>query len=46
MGVELADYGEGALDRVFADLSQSARQYEVPDGFAAPMAAHIVTAAK
>jgi ubiquinone/menaquinone biosynthesis C-methylase UbiE len=46
MGVELADYGEGALDRVFADLSQSARQFEGSDGFAAPMAAHIVTAVK
>jgi hypothetical protein len=46
MGVELADYGEGALDRVFADLADSARRYEGPDGFAAPMAAHIVTATK
>jgi ubiquinone/menaquinone biosynthesis C-methylase UbiE len=44
MGVELADYGEGALDRVFADLSQSARQFEGPNGFAAPMSAHIITA--
>ena len=46
MGLELAEYGEGALDRVFADLSRSARQFEGPDGFAAPMAAHIVTAIK
>ena len=46
MGVELADYGEGALDCVFAELSQSGRQYEGPDGFAAPMAAHIVTAVR
>jgi SAM-dependent methyltransferase len=46
MGVELADYGEGALDRVFEKLSQSARRYEGPNGFEAPMSAHIVTAAK
>ncbi len=46
MGVELADYGDGALGRVFADMSLSARQFEGPDGFAAPMAAHIVTATR
>lgn len=46
MGVELADYGEDALDRVFADLTKTARQFEGPDGLAAPMAAHIVTATK
>jgi ubiquinone/menaquinone biosynthesis C-methylase UbiE len=46
MGVELEDYGPGALDRVYDDLSQAARQYEGPDGFEAPMSAHIVTATK
>ena len=46
MGVELEDYGSGALDAVFELLSQSARRYEGPNGFAAPMAAHIVTAVK
>ena len=46
MGVELADYGAGALDSVFDLLSQSARQYEGPRGFRAPMVAHIVTATK
>jgi ubiquinone/menaquinone biosynthesis C-methylase UbiE len=46
MGVELEEYGPGALDRVFDDLVRSARRYEGPDGFAAPMAAHIVTATK
>jgi len=46
MGVELEDYGPGALDRVFEHLRESARRYEGPDGFEAPMAAHIVTATK
>ena len=46
MGVELEDYGPGALDSVFELLSQSARRYEGPNGFEAPMAAHIVTAIK
>ena len=44
MGVELEDYGPGALDRVFDFLSQSAKEYEGPNGFAAPMMAHVVTA--
>ena len=44
MGVELEDYGDGALDRVFEEVRNSARQYEGPDGFEAPMSAHIVTA--
>ena len=46
MGVELEDYGPGALDKVFEDLRDSARRYEGADGFAAPMSAHIVTATK
>ncbi len=46
MGVELEEYGPGALDRVFADLVRSARRYEGPNGFEAPMAAHVVTATK
>jgi ubiquinone/menaquinone biosynthesis C-methylase UbiE len=46
MGLELEDYGEGALDRVFEHLLGKARQYEGPGGFAAPMSAHIVTATK
>jgi SAM-dependent methyltransferase len=46
MGVELHEYGPGVLDRVFADLTESARRYESADGFAAPMSAHIVTATK
>ena len=46
MGVELEEYGEGALERVFEDLRESARRYEGPNGFEAPMSAHIVTATK
>jgi ubiquinone/menaquinone biosynthesis C-methylase UbiE len=46
MGVELADYGDGALDRVFERVRQDAKQFEGPNGFEAPMSAHIVTARK
>ncbi|MES2119301.1 MAG: methyltransferase domain-containing protein [Pseudomonadota bacterium] len=46
MRVELEEYGGDALDSVFAKLAESAREYEGPDGFAAPMSAHIVTATK
>ena len=46
MGVELEEYGPGALDRVFEEFSRSALRYEGPDGFEAPMAAHIVTATR
>ena len=46
MGVELEEYGPGALDRVFEQLCETARRYEGPNGFEAPMAAHIVTATK
>jgi ubiquinone/menaquinone biosynthesis C-methylase UbiE len=48
MGVELAmdDYGPDALDRVYEKVLKAMREYEGPDGFGAPMTAHIVTAAK
>jgi ubiquinone/menaquinone biosynthesis C-methylase UbiE len=46
MGIELEEYGEGALDRVFEEFSRAALQFEGPDGFDAPMAAHIVIATK
>ena len=46
MGIELEEYGPDALDYVFANLSQSASEYQGADGFEAPMAAHIVTAIK
>ena len=46
MGIELEDYGPGALDRVFEEFSRAARTYESPAGFDAPMAAHIVVATR
>jgi SAM-dependent methyltransferase len=46
MGVELEEYGPGAIDRVFDHFREAAREFEGPDGFDAPMAAHIVTATK
>lgn len=46
MGIELEEYGPGALDAVFEEFKQSARRYEGPNGLEAPMAAHIVTATK
>jgi SAM-dependent methyltransferase len=46
MGVELEEYGPGAVDQVFDDFWRAARQYEGPAGFEAPMRAHIVTATK
>ena len=46
MGIELEDYGPGALDRVFEEFSRAAVAYEGPHGFEAPMAAHIVTATR
>jgi len=46
MGVELEEYGPGALEKVFDDFSKAALQFEGPDGFDAPMAAHIVVATK
>ena len=46
MGVELEDYGPGALDRVFEAVRESAGRYDGPGGFEAPMVAHIVTASR
>ena len=46
MGVEIEDYGPGAIDRVFEDFREAAREFEGHEGFDAPMAAHIVTATK
>jgi ubiquinone/menaquinone biosynthesis C-methylase UbiE len=48
MGVELAmdDYGPDALDRVYEKVLKAMREYEGPEGFGAPMTAHIVTATK
>ena len=44
--LELDDYPADALDRTFEQVAEGARQFEGPDGFAAPMSAHIVTAIK
>lgn len=44
MGVELEEYGEGALDRVFEEVCKTAAPLETSNGFEAPMVAHIVTA--
>jgi len=46
MRIELEEYGADALDNVFAKLSNSAQRFESPNGFEAPMSAHIVTATK
>jgi len=46
MGIELDEHGPGALDHVFANLTQSASEYQGRDGFEAPMAAHIVMATR
>ena len=46
MRVELEEQGPEALDAVFADFATTARRYEGPNGFEAPMSAHIVTATK
>ena len=46
MRVELDEYGEEAVDKVFADLAKAATKFEGSDGFEAPMSAHIVTATK
>jgi ubiquinone/menaquinone biosynthesis C-methylase UbiE len=46
MGIELEEYGPNALDYVFANVAQSASEYQGADGFHAPMSAHIVTAIK
>jgi ubiquinone/menaquinone biosynthesis C-methylase UbiE len=46
MRLELEEYGADALDEVFAKLVKAAQKFEGPDGFDAPMSAHIVTATK
>jgi len=44
--LELEDYGPDALDRTFEQVARAARQFEGPNGFEAPMTAHVVTATK
>jgi len=46
MGVEVEDRAPGALDRAFEMVRSGLRAFDGPNGFDAPMSAHIVTAAK
>ena len=46
MGVEVDDREPGSLDRVFIAVEKAFARYEGPAGIDAPMAAHIVTAAR
>jgi len=46
MRTELEKHGAGALERATDCAAQALRQFEGPDGFDAPMSAHIVTATK
>lgn len=46
MGVEVEDRAPGTLDRAFEKVRSGLRLFDGPDGFDAPMSAHIVTATK
>ena len=46
MGAEIEDFGPGALDEAFERVKSALREFDGPDGFAAPMSAHIVTATR
>ena len=46
MGTEIDERAPGSLDRIFASVEQSLREFEGPNGVDAPMSAHIVTATK
>ncbi|HYX45872.1 MAG TPA: methyltransferase domain-containing protein [Sphingomicrobium sp.] len=46
MGTELEDREPGSLERVFERVEEALRRFEGPEGIDAPMAAHIVLAAK
>jgi len=46
MRVELEEYGADAIDIVYGAVSKSAQRFDGPNGFEAPMSAHIVTATK
>ena len=43
---EIEQHGPGALEQATAAAAEALRQFEGPDGFDAPMSAHIVTATK
>jgi len=46
MGVEVEDRSPGTLDRAFERVKAGLRAFDGPDGFDAPMSAHIVTATR
>jgi SAM-dependent methyltransferase len=46
MGVEVGDRAPDALDRAFEKVKSALRKFDSPDGFDAPMSAHIVTATR
>lgn len=46
MGVEVEDRAPGTLDRAFEKVRSGLRAFDGPNGFDAPMSAHIVTAIK
>jgi ubiquinone/menaquinone biosynthesis C-methylase UbiE len=46
MGVEVEDRAPGTLDRAFEKVKSGLRLFDGPNGFDAPMSAHIVTATR
>jgi ubiquinone/menaquinone biosynthesis C-methylase UbiE len=46
MGSEIADRGDDVLETAFERVKSALRQFDGPDGFDAPMSAHIVTATR
>ena len=46
MGAEVEDRAPGAIDRAFEKVRSGLRAFDGPNGFDAPMSAHIVTATK
>jgi ubiquinone/menaquinone biosynthesis C-methylase UbiE len=46
MGVEVEDRAPGTLDRAFEKVKAGLARFDGPDGFEAPMSAHIVTATR
>jgi ubiquinone/menaquinone biosynthesis C-methylase UbiE len=46
MGVEVEDRAPGTLDRAFEKVRSGLRLFDGPNGFDAPMSAHIVTATR
>ncbi|HEU4810475.1 MAG TPA: class I SAM-dependent methyltransferase [Sphingomicrobium sp.] len=46
MGAEIEDFGPHALDEAFERVKSALSEFDGPDGFVAPMSAHIVTATK